>query len=691
MNPLLRRTSLYPGESLSSLLTRLEWLNHHDSPGLLKWLALSPGHRDNLDAPTQTATYYRLGNLTRLAPVALYHATPHRFATVIAPDKTASVHLLPGQILPVGGSSLRREHLWPLTDTPYCPVCLRKAAYHRLGWLPIAVTACLDHRCLLVRSCPVCGNAVNLRAILNAACVHCGADLRDAAVISAADDEAGLMSQQAIQSWLGLAAPPDERLNLPVASPAALYRLLDGLRRAIMMIETGWAYLHQTPFKFDCFPCRTKADLTPTKAYALYATAFSGLINWPAGFYGFLDAYQRRDGRQPSGVISADLGLLYTVWLERRWQQPGLAFVQAAFDDYLSRQPSLSATQLGRVQTRQAEQPYLTRTGTAKLLHTTLTTVDRLMQRGKLPGYNGNGAYVDRAGALALQARWRQAVSLQAAADQLGLSVELTLKLAQAGLLEIVRGPTMDGSPAWRIGGESVSGLMARLRMVTTSLTGEVITLTVAAQVVSTYRQDATVILERVLTGTVRADWPGGETLTGLRLDRDDIRRLVDTLRTERPYITRQQLAAQLGVKIATVDSWAETGLLTPIRQEKTALVFACDAATQFQQDYVFSDQAAAMFGVGKLTVQKWTRAGRLKPVSGPGVDSLHRYLFRREEVERLRPENRMTGPQLAKQLGISRNQLWQWIKQGKIKPMSGPEIDGSRHYLFVIPPQVGQ
>ena len=75
---------------------------------------------------------------------------------------------------------------------------------------------------------------------------------------------------------------------------------------------------------------------------------------------------------------------------------------------------------------------------------------------------------------------------------------------------------------------------------------------------------------------------------------------------------------------------------------------------------------------------------GRLQPLAGPEIDGGHRYLFRRSDLEALRPAQRLSAPQKAKQLGISRSQLVQWIKQGKVKPISGPGIDGCGRYLFV-------
>jgi len=52
-------------------------------------------------------------------------------------------------------------------------------------------------------------------------------------------------------------------------------------------------------------------------------------------------------------------------------------------------------------------------------------------------------------------------------------------------------------------------------------------------------------------------------------------------------------------------------------------------------------DQAGEIMGVEAGVVRKWARQGVLKPVSGPKVDLYHRNLFQRNDVGRLRPENR--------------------------------------------------
>jgi excisionase family DNA binding protein len=159
----------------------------------------------------------------------------------------------------------------------------------------------------------------------------------------------------------------------------------------------------------------------------------------------------------------------------------------------------------------------------------------------------------------------------------------------------------------------------------------------------------------------------------------------VERIQVEKRWVRREEIATRMGVRVTVVTKWVNAGLLTPVATHANTQHFSRDEVDAFVQGHIFSDEAARILGVGLDVVQKWARKGRLEPVAGGNHDDCHRYLFRREDVERLRPENRLTGPQLAKRLGLSRAQLWQWIKHGKVKPVSGPGIDGSRHYLFVL------
>src|SRR6266567_2444976 len=102
--PLISRTKLLPGESLSSLLIRLTELNFYESFSDFRGLVLenhdNPRQlRDNLVFPSQSASYERLAILTQLDVFSLYMSTHHLFApTLIHPPSTADSLQLPSGI-----------------------------------------------------------------------------------------------------------------------------------------------------------------------------------------------------------------------------------------------------------------------------------------------------------------------------------------------------------------------------------------------------------------------------------------------------------------------------------------------------------------------------------------------------------------------------------------------------------------
>ncbi len=96
LRPFLRRTQLLPGESLPSFLIRLMSLNGYQ-PGVLAELVgartTDGGRRsaagrlsDDMERPQRAITYFRLSELTKLAPVRLYQASVHAFAPTLVPQ-----------------------------------------------------------------------------------------------------------------------------------------------------------------------------------------------------------------------------------------------------------------------------------------------------------------------------------------------------------------------------------------------------------------------------------------------------------------------------------------------------------------------------------------------------------------------------------------------------------------------------
>ena len=205
---LLRRTLICPGESLNSYLARLAKLNSYYPPGMLSEHAIGAANelgqvRDRINLPTWVTTYEQLAILTRTDATHLYASTTHKFAPVLTPPEgiipcisfaDESVSLLP--------SGIASKQLRPTQAAQFCPVCLKNLPYHRLIWTPIAVSACLEHKCLLLTNCHSCGKKVSVHDIVTAQCDDCKSSLTEAETQSLETDEFGLFSQYLIQSWL---------------------------------------------------------------------------------------------------------------------------------------------------------------------------------------------------------------------------------------------------------------------------------------------------------------------------------------------------------------------------------------------------------------------------------------------------------------------------------------------------------
>ncbi len=341
-SPLLCRSPLRPGESLPSLLIRLARENFYHSPTMVVQLCRERlTQRDQITRPTRTETFQVLAELVQIEADELYAASEHRFAPVITPPTCEQYFtaLPSGKTVPVLPYSFSRMQIWPKSNVQFCPLCLQESAHHRVDWMPLAVAVCLRHQCLLVRGCPRCQEPLKIRDILETRCPHCDFELTQAPIISVAADRFGLFSQSVIQSWLDLSPPRivKTETSLPDEPPAALYRLLDGLRRAVMCVRHSWDYSYSAPSEvgLPLFPCTSKEDITPDKSYILYATALRGLVDWPRGFYDFLNAYLQRDGRVSRGHVRQDFGRLYVFWLTETEKHPALRFVKQAFGWYL--------------------------------------------------------------------------------------------------------------------------------------------------------------------------------------------------------------------------------------------------------------------------------------------------------------------------------------------------------------------
>lgn len=705
MKPLLVRSPLYPDESLLSLMVRLAELNGYSTPFTIVRLCKDNlGQKDNLTQPANTETYQVLQDLLGIDADRLYQATSHRFAgIIISPLREKRYLTLPSgnkmQSLPPRNSRI----VFYERNAQFCPQCIQEEPYHRITWMLSPTIACIKHKCLLTKKCPNCHNKVDIRGIVESCCQKCKFNLAETETPRLASDKLGLLTQEIIQSWWQLTPSNIVNAGIPEQPTIALFHIVRDLCRVAKSMQHSWHYRHNLSSE-DCLvePHIWKSHKKIVQRYCQYTTACKALLDWPHGFYKLLDAYRLRDGRNVEiPYIPDDLESVYKNCLEKNWRHPVFDFVQEAFNQYLRSNYAHTDT-LRRVRRfredpeLQASFSYIAVSAAAKLLGISASKMTRLAKIHQLVGYKvpeialpvpRRNLLIKRDDVLALRNRWQEAVSLEDAANLIGASRSGALSILRHGLLEQIRGPGVDGGGTWWVSYASIQDFINKLKQVASQKPkGKLIRINYAAQVLSVYKFSFAKIIDWVLRQKIKAYWEKeDEPLHRIKVSNADIQKLLTELREQQPWVTREKVAKERGVKIPTISRWVETGHLSPIKQTGRGMYFDPEDVDAFNSEYIGSRMAGRILCINILAVQKWARAGRLKPASGPDVDGAAHYLFRREDVIRLRPENRLSAPKMAERLGISRSQLGEWVRQGKIKPVSGPGVDDMKHYLFLL------
>ncbi len=694
---LLGRTSLQPGESLPSLVIRLDLLNYEDSPGILpriirEGIGGQPFLRDQVMFPRRAKMFQRLASFTAIDISKIYANSNHHFAEVLTPpEQTVELEEITGDPpTPLLAHSLAAKQLRPAHAGQFCPACLKETAYHRLVWMPLAVSACLKHRCLLMNRCQRCSRAVSIQDIVQTQCGRCGDHLAETELIPLEDD-AGLLFQHVLQTWFMENITPDGPQLFPQKSPRVLYRVVDGLQWAMRMLEwPEWPYLHHIDTGPPLGQIKGQGTLAPTANYYLYTTASRGIMNWPEGFYQFLDAYksEMHRGRPLNGGPKADLGNLYTQWLQDYWQHPAFEFVHKAFERYFIATYSLSSavarTNLCQGNLGITEQlSGVSIAEAARLLGVTPKMIDILLRTGRLTlqlsrltGKQKN-RFVNRAEVLALRGRWNEFVNRTEAAEWLGITEHMVTDLVKVSLLVAEHNPEEGYSR--RIFSKSalvdcMEKVLNRVENCSSQMTGEnasLLDLAGAARLLFVVGLNAASILSYVAEGRLRSYLSADRDLklTSLLFDRSDIQQCIESIKSENGWISRKELTKLLKVKDVTLTRWVKVGLISLGTVCGSAQYFNREAVEKFIADHITTEEAVEILGIGKLTIQKWARQGRFSEVcvSGPNIDGYHVYLFNKARLIQWRKE-RLPFGEAARLLGVSKATLHRWVTEGKVE-----------------------
>jgi hypothetical protein len=589
--PLLRRTTLLPSESLASVLERLTQLNFYDDLCLIRAVGrerlAALNIVDDLTQPTRLETFQQLATLTQLSLDELYAASDQRFAAWLDPlDQTAQPMLwLDRTTRPRVNPRWARAQLRTSEATQFCPMCLNAAAYHRMSWIPRAAAICLEHLCLLTDHCPRCWKPTTVTDLINRRCLTCEADLRHARRVSIAHDSLSIRSQQAIQHWFGVAEVPAETLaacHLPPQPPRVLYQLLQLFAQQLMKGQAEWPNLPSplnglaNSIAATIEPYRA---LRPEQAYFLYRSAFAALLDWPEGLHRWLDAYGGYDAtasrtlRRPQRIREVQRD-----WLNADWGDAPLAFVQREILNYvLKRQVPLAASavrQLKDVSWFVEQSDLWTEECTAQALDLSVADLRRFYPRGSLadcywPHSQANLIRFKRTGILAVKQCWTEGWSLKDASSWLGVKVEDVQRLVEVGLLsahgEVNELAADQGVFNPRAVRDFFQQIVTHLQPYPESR-GDLILMIEAVSEVHDLGIDLAVLLQSVLAGVLPA-YPHHLALVSLyHIDFNQaiIYGLPDQLYAARGWISADRFAHDYGFAPYLIREWSVAGQIQP-------------------------------------------------------------------------------------------------------------------------------
>ena len=639
---LLRLSPLQPGESLPSLLARLTILNCYDSPLTLQQLARFEWP-DRPDCPSRISTFQRLDELTRIEASDLYAASDHAIVSSHPPlslfswkppdlSKGAPYWIPPPEFGSVHFSD----------GSHFCPYCLSDGAYHRLAWRAAPMQVCLVHDCLLADACPYCNSPISVRDIILQRCPNCRFDLRQATTLSIRNETWEHTAQETLWSWLtGQSTVDYNNLGWPNYPPPILCYLAEGLAKAMLVFSERFPpNLYAPPMPLQVKNGRIALNhLRPIEVFWAYTSALRWMVDWPDGFCEFL----HRCAPQPGSTLEKELGFFYSVWICNRWNNEPFKFIQDAFAAFRTARMRFIRKESEQDAPLDPAFAYANLKETAQILQIPNSAVQRLGQIGLIQkvAYSFDGYFL-RKDVRAMKSCWNQLLSLDEAAEWLGVSSEMVLSLAKEKTLKAEPNVMKNEKVGAFFSRNAVARLLERmnLRIRNFDFLEEMIPWTEAAQQLACVHLSGVRLMKRVLSDRLRAwhaasqqdDWGIGE----ISFLQKDIDAIFSEIARSRSWLSADIVSNSLGIEPEVFLIWVERGLIKPVIVYNQKSYFKTREFENFSTKYIFDYQARNLLDIGWPRLLGYIRRGKLKPVAGPGLDESTSYLLLRNQVTRL-------------------------------------------------------
>lgn len=702
ITPFLVNTPILDDEYLLSYLIRAAKDNFYSTESFLSVIRQTlrdNGVDDSLELPRHPLTYRILSQMMRVSEQELFDHTIHKFAPAYhyIAFRRNKIMLSDEQCYLLTDEEVAARLYRSKSKAIFCPHCLAENGYDRLSWHERSTSVCTKHQCLLEDHCSICGSSISTYDLVSCHCSKCNNDLRDVAPVSLSDEPLLIDAQKAVHGLLGI----DRKvIEIPGISDPALYYVFFGIKLSIgaslnfsiigdLQAEKEVGVVH-SPRLCLLQNCIVQSQLNK---YAVTA-----LSNFPNGLFECMD--RLRSGKKGT-TVDLGLGAFYYHWLEENWKKPEFIVLQDAYNRYLVDAceyltPNIHKSyRLQENHELQKGFAYISDASASEVLGIGKEQVRQLVLSGQLRGKFTDKrrvlCFVNQEDVQIMQKLQAQAIDLASTRKLLGATDTSIHSLMDKGLIETIVDRSECKTLKWMIIEESVLQLKQKIQSRLTKIPIEnsdpLLGLMEVCQRSSKYGFDVGTIISKIINGEITVYQQSETELSFEKLL--FVESLVEELKLEflrsNGVVSLPTLAQQIGVKQNMVVRWTNTGVINPQIKIGSEMYFSSDSSIRFMHDYISTQEAGMILGVGDLTIHKWARNGRLHPVSGTEIDGSHEYRFERKEIVEISMKQKLSAPQMAKRLGISRSQMCERIRQGKIHPISGPGVDKCGHYLFLV------
>lgn len=516
-----------------------------------------------------------------------------------------------------------------------CPRCLFLSDHHRAPWDLSVVTVCPHHAIRLIDCCPACGSGLGWTHGSVASC-RCGADLRSAPTEPVSREELGGVVYLYRTLGLPVTAPGHEPVGDPLVG-------LGADEAASLLLHLGWyasgGRLRPRPIKLSSSP----------ELHRWLDLGYRACLDWPRNFHAFLDRLRTGAGARPGRYgLTKQFGPVVDWALDPNQLGDLGTMLRGAVNAYLGQHASIRSRS-GKVP-RQTDSGALTLSQAADQLGRSITRVRTVLEgHGLIAAHDGLGrgapVLIEAAAISMLLRNLDDLVDRDGARTLLGCSGGIATEILDGTLIGRARGPAAElfGRTSWRR--SELATLVEALgcHAGAGGVPADPIPLPHALRILRLRGTKPVEVLRAALDGRLGI-MAIDHAATGLA------RIIVDATAclhrpSQRTSFSIPEAARELGLKQEVAYGLCNAGILgTVMGPQRRGRCISIDEVERFRATYVVASQLGFDRGRHRGWAAERLIQGGIVPVSGPTVDGRRQYVFRREDLVRVRPRDVRSG-----------------------------------------------